>query len=123
ECWGGVGGRGGRAAERMDKMPYPDRGIKGWDGKPVVLKGKETKARQSGFLRNFAKSMATLKGIAEKELAQKELSKEEVQFIENTVQLAIGCGGPRRHPRWDPGVVFEGARGAGQRDAPGAGVP
>ncbi|HKB41353.1 MAG TPA: DUF3160 domain-containing protein, partial [Gemmataceae bacterium] len=115
--WGRLEEMAGRAADMIDKTPYPDREIKGWDGKPVVLKGKETKARQSGFLRNFAKSMATLKGIAEKELAQKELSKEEVQFIENTVQLAIGCGGPRRYTGWYPGLFYEGSRESDKWDA------
>jgi hypothetical protein len=61
---------------------------------------------QTGFLRNFAAKMDTLKGIAEKELAQKDLSKEETQFLESLIQLNRGCGGPPEYSGWYPGLFY-----------------
>jgi hypothetical protein len=43
-------------------------------------------AKQAKFFRNFAGHLATLKVIAEKQLARKELTKEEALFLKGTVE-------------------------------------
>src|SRR5262245_24386213 len=82
-----------RGAKLIEKSPYPNN----QDG---------MRKHHAEFLRGFAKTVATLKAIAEKELAQKELSKEEVKFLEETVQVAFGCGGPRRYTGWYPRLFY-----------------
>ena len=77
----------------LEKTPYPPN-----------LKHLQT--TQAGFLRTFAARMETLKGIAEKELAQKELTKEETDFLQNLVQLQLGCGGPPDFTGWYPGLYY-----------------
>ncbi len=49
--------------------------------------------------------MTTLKTIAEKELAQQEMTRDETKFLEE-VQVAFGCGGPRRYTGWYPGLFY-----------------
>ena len=80
-------------ARLLEKTPYPPN-----------LKHLQT--TQAGFLRTFAARMETLKGIAEKELAQKELTKEETDFLQNLVQLQLGCGGPPDFTGWYPGLYY-----------------
>jgi Protein of unknown function (DUF3160) len=77
----------------LEKTPYP----------PDL---KHLQTTQAGFLRTFAARMETLKGIAEKELAQKELTKEEAEFLQNLVQVQVGCGGPPDFTGWYPGLYY-----------------
>jgi hypothetical protein len=52
--------------------------------------------RQAQFCRTFARHLATLKGIARKELAQQELTRKETLFLKGVVE-AIDPGMPDRH--------------------------
>jgi hypothetical protein len=61
---------------------------------------------QTGFLQHFAAKMKTLKEIAEKELAQKDLSKEETTFLGDLIQINRGCGGPPDFSGWYPGLIY-----------------
>jgi hypothetical protein len=68
--------------------------------------------RHAAFLRNFAKTVGVLKGIAEKQLAQKELSKEETKLLEDVVEVDRGCGGPREYTGWYPALFYS----SGEKD-------
>jgi hypothetical protein len=81
-----------RGANQIEQTPYPNN--------------EHLRKHHAGFLRQFAKTVATLKGIAEKELAQKELSKEETKFLEDVVEVDRGCGGPRRYSGWYPALFY-----------------
>jgi hypothetical protein len=110
-----------RAAELIEKTPFPDRVVE----KPVGPKGehklnlslKATQAAQAQHFRNFARQVAVLRGIAEKELAQKELTKEETAFLEKTVEIRFrGSGGPQ-YTGWYFGLFYKGPTDADKWDA------
>ncbi len=67
-----------RASDLIEATPYPNPQIR---------------ERRAKFLRSFAKSVKTLHGISEKELAQKELNKEETKLLEDTVEIKHGGAG------------------------------
>jgi hypothetical protein len=95
----------------IGKTPYPvfemtDRGQR------FKVDAKGIQQQHANFLKHFADTVAKLRVIAEKELAQKEFSKEEVKFLEEVVQVSRGCGGPRRYTGWYP-TLFYGADGEG----------
>jgi hypothetical protein len=118
-----------RAAELIAKTPYPDflaerqvfTGYKDrtpqykieWDRRP----GKDLQTKQATFLRNFAKQLAILREIAHKELAQKELTKEETLFLQEVVQLTRHGSGMARHGGWYPGLYYKGREDSMQWDA------
>jgi hypothetical protein len=106
-----------RSAELIEKTPYPDHDVAQPGGGTYRAQGKVIQTSHAKFLRNFAKTVGTLKGIAEKHLAQKELSKEEVKFLENTVEMQMGCGGPRRYSGWYPGLFYGGPDNTTKWDA------
>jgi hypothetical protein len=108
-----------RAAELIEKTPFPDRVVE----KPVLgtitqkVALKAVQAQQAAFFRNFAKQIGVLKGIAEKELAQKELTKEETEFLEKVVEIVHrGSGGPR-YNGWYFGLFYKGPTDADKWDA------
>ena len=68
-------------------------------------------------MRDFAKTMGILKGIAAKELAQQELTKEETKFLEDVVELSRGSGGDRTYYGWYPSLFFEGRQKSAIWDA------
>ncbi|HYT91655.1 MAG TPA: DUF3160 domain-containing protein [Gemmataceae bacterium] len=92
-----------RGAALIEKAPYREYNLEGYQ------------TAQANFLRNFAKNVATLRGIAEKQLAQKELSKEETKFLDEVVQVSFGCGGPRRYTGWYPGMFYANHRSDSER--------
>jgi hypothetical protein len=98
-----------RGADLLAKTPIADQ--------PGVQFGKDRQQRYVSFLRNFAKTMGVLKGIAVKELAQQELTKEETQFLEDVVEIHRGCGGPPSFSGWYPGLLFDGGDKAMRWDA------
>jgi hypothetical protein len=102
--WGRLDQMAAGAARLIEQTPYPPQ-------------AKYLHENQVGFLKRFAKTAGTLKGIAEKELARKELSKEETKFLEDVVQVSLGCGGPRRYTGWYPGLFYEGADRSDKWDA------
>lgn len=69
------------------------------------------KKKQVAFLRNFAKRMATLKGIADKELAQKPLDATETKFLEDVMESAhvrFGSGSRPGYGGWYVGLHYKG---------------
>jgi Protein of unknown function (DUF3160) len=91
--WGRLQKMSAHGADLLEKTPYPPA-------------HKHLQTMQAGFLRNFAARVETLKGIAEKELAQKELTKEETKFLQELIQLNFGCGGPPEYSGWYPGLFY-----------------
>ncbi len=100
--WERMNGMATLAAQRLEATPFPNG---------------QFKVRYGAFFRHFATQMKTLKAIAEKELAQEELTKEETKFLKETVQVAISCGGPRRYTGWYPSLFFSGGRESDKWDA------
>jgi hypothetical protein len=86
-----------RAADLIAKTPFPERTIEkpvsATNKVPINLKWVQT--RQTQHFQNFARQLAILKGIAEKEVEGKELTKDETQFLEKLVEIQFrGSGGP-----------------------------
>jgi hypothetical protein len=118
-----------RAADQIEKATYPDRtyfpdkdritpeGGLEKKGEKVTYRGKVTQDQQVKFLRNFAKQVAVLRGIAEKELAAKELSPVETRFLKEIVQTMREGSGSTRYGGWYPGLFYQGRTDCGVWDA------
>jgi hypothetical protein len=99
-----------RAARLIEQAPYSSR----------TAQDKQVK-----FLRNFAAKVSALRQIAEKELAQQELSAEETKLLEDVVETShqfVGSGGPTSYAGWYPGLFYAGAEDAMKWDAVAADV-
>jgi hypothetical protein len=105
------------AAQLLEKTPFPDRFVdKKIRGQTVQIKLKDVRKKQAQFARNFAKQIAILKEIAVKELAQKPLTKKEIRFLEDVVQIHHGSGFTR-YNGWYPGLFYKGRTDCGKWDA------
>ncbi|MCI0465153.1 MAG: DUF3160 domain-containing protein [Gemmataceae bacterium] len=94
-----------RAAALIEQTPYRQPAIR---------------QQHARFLRNFAARVTTLRGIAEKELAQKELTKEETKFLEDVIEVKherLGSGAMMKFAGWYPGLFYLGADDARKWDA------
>src|SRR5262249_45774211 len=98
EFWARFERMAAHGADLIEKTPYPDRTINRYG---VGVKMKEVQKKQVAFLREFAGRLSTLKGLAEKELAQKEFTDDDVKFIRSLVELHGGSGEPR-YNGWYP---------------------
>jgi hypothetical protein len=106
-----------RAADLIDRTPYPDRVVNAHiQGHEIRVNLKAKQGQQVAFLRNFAKQVGILKTIAVKQLEQKELTKEEARFLEDVVQLHHGSGGTW-YNGWYPGLFYKGRTDSGKADA------
>lgn len=86
-----------RAAKLIEASPYPNLNVR---------------ERQAKFLHGFASKMTTLRFIAEKELAQKELTKEETKFLEDVIAIRherFGSGGIVIYEGWYPSLFYLGS--------------
>jgi hypothetical protein len=111
-----------KAADLIEKTPFPDRTVE----IPVVIDGREidrntvklkdVQKKQAAFFKSFANQLALLKGIAIKELAQKELTKEETKVLQDVVQIQRGSGFTR-YNGWYPKLFYKGPRDSGKWDA------
>jgi hypothetical protein len=70
--------------------------------------GKQLREKQVAFLRNFAIQTARLEELARKELAQQEMSKHDLKFLDETVQLARHGSGQALNGGWYPGLFYPG---------------
>jgi hypothetical protein len=108
-----------RAADLIEKTPFPDRVVeKPYFGQlEMKVALKDVQKRQAAFFRNFAKQLGVLRGIAEKELAQKALAKEEESFLKKIVEIEFrGSGGPS-YNGWYFGLFYKGPTDADKWDA------
>jgi hypothetical protein len=71
-----------------------------------TVKGTVVREQHVEFLKRFVGTVKTLRQIVEKQMAQQEMNKEELKFLEEVVQLSIGCGGPRRFTGWYPRLFY-----------------
>jgi hypothetical protein len=76
-----------RTREGLAKLTFPDANFKD--------QGKYLKEGHLEHLSRFAKAAAMLRAIAEKEVAQQELTQDEAKFLKEVVVLGGVCGGPR----------------------------
>ena len=105
-----------RAAELLDKTPFPD-GV-------IVIKDERGEKRvnfdarrkhQIAFLRNFAEQVGKLKTIAVKELEQEETTAEERKFLEDIVQRDRGSG-KTEYTGWYTKLFYKSTTDSGQPD-------
>jgi hypothetical protein len=89
-----------RAAELLAKVPFQDQ-----------------RTSPPTFLRNFARQVAILKTIAVKELAEQELSQEELKFLKEIIHAQPHGSGPPRFSGWYPGLFYEGPSDSAAADA------
>ncbi len=111
-----------RAADLIEKTPFPDRTVEKElkFGERVVgkqtLKLAEVQKRQAAFFRNFAGQLALLKNIASKELEQKPLNDAETKVLRDVVQIHRGSGSTR-YNGWYPKLFYKGPHDSGKWDA------
>jgi hypothetical protein len=94
-----------RAADLIERTPYAQ----------AVIQQQHVK-----FLRNFAAKVQTLRVIAEKELAQQELNKDETKFLEDIIEFQherVGSGAIPRHAGWYPDLFYLGGEDSRKWDA------
>src|SRR5262249_42320709 len=90
--WEQIENMAGRAADLIEKTPF--------GGHQALQK------KQVTFLRNFAKQVAVLRGIAVKELDQKELTAAETTFLKDLIRQKGGSG-KKVFDGWYPGLFFK----------------
>ena len=80
---------------------------------------KAMQEKQVSFLRQFAQTVSTLRGIAAKQTAQTERSEEEKKFLQNVVQIVDthGSGGGRHYNGWYPALFYAGREKCAEADA------
>jgi hypothetical protein len=109
--WGRMEKMAARSADLLEKTPYPDIEVERpshWGGKQK-LRLKDLQKKQTEFMKNFAKQMAVLKAIAEKQLDQKELTANEKKVLEHVVEINRGSG-MTRYNGWYPRLFYKGER-------------
>jgi hypothetical protein len=105
-----------RAAELLEKTPYPEGNYtKSSPGGEVRVDFKTRQKEQVAFLRNFAQQVGALKTIAEKQLAQKKLTDAETKMLEDIVQINRGSGSTT-YNGWYPKLFWKSTTDSGQPD-------
>jgi hypothetical protein len=116
--WARMERMAGRAADLLERTPLPGGEKTTW-WRRWLPRGKEKRTRVQ-FLRDFAGKAAVLRGIAEKELAQQELSGAEARFLRDLVEQQTeprGCVTLRRYSGWYPSLFYEGGPESSKPDA------
>jgi hypothetical protein len=105
-----------RAAELMEKTPYPKGTFtKKTQRGEVKIDFATRQKEQVAFLKNFAQQVGTLKTIAAKELEQKELTAAETKFLEDVVQKDRGSG-RTEYTGWYTKLFWKSTTDSGQPD-------
>lgn len=106
-----------RAAELMEKTPFPDGTyVKKTTRGETPIDFKTRQKQQVEFLRNFAKQVGTLKTIAGKQLEQKELTAAETKFLKDVVQKDSSSG-HTEYNGWYTKLFWKSTTDSGQADA------
>jgi hypothetical protein len=97
--WAAMDAMASRSAALIEQLPFPK------DVQPM-------QAKQVKFLRAFAVRMGQLRGIAEKQLAQKELTAAEIKLLEDVMEddHRHVCGRPPQYKGWYPNLFYRGKR-------------
>ncbi len=72
----------------------------------LEAEAQRTRDAEVVFLQSFAKGMAFLRVLAEKELAGKPFSSDEEAFLRKTIDMSGGGSGPPRYDGWYPQLFF-----------------
>jgi hypothetical protein len=109
--WGKVEALAARSADLLERTPFPDAEFDRPNRWRVTekVKLKDLQKWQVAFLRNFAKQVGVLKGIAAKQLAQQQLTADEKKVLEDVVQINRGSGFTR-YNGWYPKLFYKGER-------------
>jgi hypothetical protein len=105
--WEAMDSMAGRSATLLEQTPFPDS-------------AKETQKKQVRFLRAFATQMGKLRQIAEKQLAQKELTADETKVLQDVMQIKHeqhGCTSYPRYTGWYPALFYRGPEDCVKWDA------
>jgi hypothetical protein len=111
-----------RAADLIEKTPFPDRAVtkdvksRGQVIRKETIKLADVQKRQAEFFRNFGKQLGQLKSIAAKQLEQKPLTDEETKVLRDVVQIHRGSG-IVRYNGWYPKLFYKGPLDSGKWDA------
>jgi hypothetical protein len=106
-----------RAADLIEKTPYPDGTfIKKTSRGDQKIDFKTRQKQQVEFLRNFAHEVATLKTIAGKQLEQKELTEAEAKYLKDVVQKDSSSG-HTEYNGWYTKLFWKSTTDSGQPDA------
>lgn len=105
--WAAMDNMASRSAALIEQTPFPDA-------------VKATQAKQVKFLRDFALRMGQLRDIAEKQLAQKELTAAETKLLQDVMQIThvpMGCYSEPRYDGWYPQLFYSGTKDCIKWDA------
>lgn len=75
------------------------------------------KTRQVRFLEKFAQTLAVLRDIAIKQLAEQPLSAAETKFLRDIIEAEEGYGGSLQCTGWYSSLFYKGGQDADQWDA------
>jgi hypothetical protein len=87
-----------RSADLLERTPFPAEAL-------------EAQKKQVAFLRKFAAQMTRLKAVAEKQLAQQELTADERKVLEDVMQIGHQEAGSAQVPKytgWYPALFYRG---------------
>src|SRR5262249_31853077 len=79
------------------------------EGTPFPATVEATQTKQGTFLRKFAAHVGRLKAVAEKQLAQKELTADERKVLEDVMQVGHqrdGSGTRPKYTGWYPALFY-----------------
>ncbi|MCU0540803.1 MAG: DUF3160 domain-containing protein [Oscillatoriaceae cyanobacterium Prado104] len=103
EFWERFEKMGVLAADLIEKTPFPER-------------FKDIQKKQAEHFQNFAQTLAILKKIAVKELAQEKLTEEESKFLKDIVEINNMSGGPFYYG-WYPSLFYKNRQDSDEWDA------
>ena len=107
------------AANLIEKTPFPDSSVTKFDnsGRQYDVRLQDIKKRQTEFFNNFAQTLAILKEIAGKELAQEEFDEQQTQFLRKIVEIVPSRSGKPTYSGWYFGLFYKEPEDAYQYDA------
>ena len=91
----------------LEETPFPDA-------------SRSTKDKQVAFMRRFAEQMERIKGVAERQLAQSELTAEDRKVLEDVMQIGHqrrGSGSAPKYTGWYPALFYRGPEDCVKPDA------
>lgn len=105
--WAQMDAMASRSASLLEQTPFPDE-------------VKATQTKQVKFLRSFATQMGKIRAVAEKQLAQKELTADEKKVLEDVMQIGhqpLGSGSQPKYTGWYPALFYRGPKDCVKWDA------
>ncbi len=105
------------AANFIEKTPFPDwltSQQKGWG---VRYKLRDIQIEQAKFCEKFAQTLAILKEIAVKQLAQEPLIEAEIKFLRDIIEAEEQYGGSLQCTGWYPSLFYKGLWDSDKWDA------